>query len=278
MRTELIVSTYNSPRALTLCLTSVARQTVLPDSICIADDGSGPETAAAIAAFAEAHPELAIRHVWHEDQGFEKARILNRAIATSEADFLFFIDGDVLIHPRFLARHLELARPGRFSTGSLIRLDAEATALVTPELIESGAVFDRGWLRAHRAIDRLGTWLKTMPFPKPVLAFLDRATPVQRALCGANASLFRADALKVNGFDESIKYGGGDKEFGVRLENAGVRGQHLRYTAPLVHLDHPRGYKDPEAIRRHKTHIRDVRRRRIAWSDAGIRREMTGGR
>jgi glycosyltransferase involved in cell wall biosynthesis len=270
MRTELIVSTYNSPRALSLSLTSVAGQTVKPDSICIADDGSGPETKAAIDAFAAEHPELKLRHVWHEDRGFEKAAILNKAIATSEADFLFFIDGDVLIHPCFLARHLELARPGRFSTGSLIRLDETATAEVTPELIERGAVFDRGWLRAHRAIDRFGTWLKTMPFPEPLQAFLDRATPVQRALCGANASLFRADALRVNGFDESIKYGGGDKEFGVRLENAGVKGQHLRYTAPLVHLDHPRGYKDPEAIRRHKAHIRDVRQRKVAWSPDGI--------
>ena len=99
MRTELIVSTYESPRALTLCLTSVAPQTVLPDSICIADDGSGPETKAAIDAFAAAHPELQIRHVWHEDRGFEKAAILNKAIATSEAEFLIFIDGDVLIAP-----------------------------------------------------------------------------------------------------------------------------------------------------------------------------------
>jgi glycosyltransferase involved in cell wall biosynthesis len=273
MRTELIVSTYQSPRALTLCLTSVACQRVRPDSICIADDGSGPETAAAVAAFAAAHPELTVRHVWHEDRGFEKAAILNRAIATSDAEFLVFIDGDVLIHPSFIARHLELARPGRFSTGSLIRLDAEATALVTPELIESGAVFDRDWLRAHRAIDRLGTWLKTMPFPKAVMAVLDAVTPVQRALCGANASLFRADALKVNGFDESIKYGGGDKEFGVRLANAGVRGQHLRYTAPLVHLDHPRGYRDEAQILRHKTLIREVRRSGRFWTPDGIDRQ-----
>jgi GT2 family glycosyltransferase len=191
-------------------------------------------------------------------------------MATSEADFLWFIDGDVLIHPDFLARHLEVARPGHFSTGSLIRLDAEATAAVTRDLVESGRVFDRDWLRANRAIDRVGTWLKTMPFPKPVMAALDRATPVQRALCGANASLFRADALKVNGFDETIKYGGGDKEFGVRLTNAGVKGRHLRYTAPLVHLDHPRGYKDPEAIRRHKAHIRAVRDRGESWTGAGI--------
>lgn len=270
MRTELIVATYNSPHALTLTLTSVARQTVLPDSICIADDGSGPETKAAIDAFAAAHPELRFRHVWHEDKGFEKAAILNRAIATSDADFLIFIDGDVLIHPSFLARHLALAARGRFSTGSLIRLDDAATKAVTAEMVEDGTVFDRGWLRANRAIDRLGTWLKTMPFPVPVQACLDRATPVQRALCGANASLFREDALKVNGFDETIKYGGGDKEFGVRLENAGVRGRHLRYTAPLVHLDHPRGYKDPALIRQHKARIREVRRRRTAWSEAGI--------
>ncbi len=115
MRTELIVSTYNSPRALTLCLTSVARQTVLPDGICIADDGSGPETKAAVEAFAAAHPELPVRHVWHEDRGFEKDAILNRAIATSEAEFLVFIDGDVLIRPG-----LHRAAPGAGAAGPLV--------------------------------------------------------------------------------------------------------------------------------------------------------------
>jgi glycosyltransferase involved in cell wall biosynthesis len=276
MRTELIVSTYNSPQALVLCLTSVACQTVLPDGICIADDGSRPETRAAVDAFAAMHPELHFRYVWHEDRGFEKAAILNKAIATSDAEFLIFIDGDVLIHPCFIARHLALARQGAFSTGSLIRLDAATTEAVSPELIESGAVFDRGWLKAHGAIDRLGTWLKTMPFPEPVMAFLDRATPVQTALCGANASLFRSDALKVNGFDETIKYGGGDKEFGVRLENAGVKGQHLRYTAPLVHLDHPRGYKDEAQIRRHKARIKAVRRSGATFTADGIDKAQSG--
>jgi glycosyltransferase involved in cell wall biosynthesis len=270
MRTELILSTYDSPRALTLCLTSVACQRVRPDTICVADDGSGPETAAAIAAFQAEHPDLSIRHVWHEDRGFEKGAILNRAIATSGAEFLIFIDGDVMIHPGFVARHLELARPGRFSTGSLIRLDAATTAAVTPAMVRDGTVFRRDWLRAHGAIDRFGTWLKTMPSPKPVLNLLEVLTPVQKALCGANASLFRADALRVNGYDEGIKYGGGDKEFGVRLTNAGVRGRHLRYTAPLVHLDHPRGYADPEKIRRHKALIRDRRRSGLFWAEDGI--------
>ncbi|MCB1371313.1 MAG: glycosyltransferase [Rhodobacteraceae bacterium] len=270
MRIELIVATYNSPGPLRLCLASVAAQRLQPGSICIADDGSGPETAAAIAEIAAARPVPPIRHVWHEDRGFEKGAILNRAIATSEADFLVFIDGDVLIHPGFIARHVAMARPDRFSSGSLIRLDAEATAAVTVEDVVSGRVFERAWLRRMRAIDRFGTWLKTMPFPEPVMALLDRATPVQRAWCGANASAFRAALLAVNGFDETMKYGGGDKELGVRLANSGVPGQHLRYTAPLVHLEHPRGYADPEHKRANKERVRAERRSGLVWTPDGI--------
>lgn len=270
MRTELIVATYENPRALGLSLASVARQTVRPDGVAVADDGSGPETRAFVEAFAAAHPELGVRHVWHEDRGFQKNAILNRAIASSEAEFLVFIDGDVLIRPDFIARHLELARWERWSSGSLIRLDAAATAAVTEELVASGRVFERDWLMAHGAVDRLGTWLKSRPLPGPVLKGLDLLTPVQKAWGGANSSAFREAILKVNGFDESMKYGGEDKELGVRLTNSGVRGQHLRYTASVVHLDHPRGYADPATIRANKARVRETRRSGRTWTPDGI--------
>ena len=270
MRSELIVATYENPRALALSLASVARQRVRPDGIAVADDGSGAETKAAVDAFARAHPELGVRHVWHEDQGFEKAAILNKAIATSVAEVLIFIDGDVLIHPGFVERHLELARPDRWASGSLIRLDSEASAAVTEDDVTSGRVFDAAWLRAHRAFDRPGTWLKSMPFPKAAMARLDRFSPVQRAWCGANASAHRKAILRVNGFDETMKWGGGDKEFGVRLTNSGVKGVHLRFTAPLVHLDHPRGYADPEHKRANKARVRGVRASGVFWTRDGI--------
>ena len=270
MLTELIVSTYNNPRALALCLLSVACQRRRPDGICIADDGSGPETAAVIEAFRSEHRDLPLRHVWHPDDGFRKNAILNRAIASSDADFLVFIDGDVLIHPDFVARHLRLARPDRFSSGSLIRLDAAATAAVTAEDVTSGRVFDRAWLRRHRAIDRIGTWAKAMPFPAPVQAALDAVSPVQRAWCGANASAFRDALLAVNGFDETMRWGGEDKELGVRLANSGVRGRHLRFTAPLVHLDHPRGWADPAVKAGNRRKVKAARASGVAWTPHGI--------
>ena len=53
----------------------------------------------------------------------------------------------------------------------------------------------------------------------------------------------------------------------MRLTNAGVRGRHLRYTAPLVHLDHPRGYRDEAKIRRHKAAIaRGAPRGAVTWT------------
>lgn len=269
MRSELVIATYNSPRALSLCLASVARQDRRPESIAIADDGSGPETRALVEAFAAASP-VPVRHVWHEDDGFRKAAILNRAIATSEAEVLIFIDGDVMIHPGFVARHLELARPDAWASGSLIRLDAPATAAVTEADVTSGRVFDRRWLGEMRAFDRVGTWLKAMPFPRPVMAALDALSPVQRAWCGANASAARAAILKVNGFDETMRWGGGDKDLGVRLTNAGIRGRHLRFTAPLVHLDHPRGYADPAHKAENKARIRATRRSGRSWTPDGI--------
>ncbi|MEI4486812.1 glycosyltransferase [Frigidibacter sp. MR17.14] len=270
MQTELILSTYNSPRALWLTLLSVTRQTRAPDSICVADDGSGPETAEVIARFRAAYPQIPLRHLWHEDRGFQKNEILNKGIGSSTAEYMVFIDGDCLIHPGFIARHLELARPDRFLSGSLIRLDTPTTEAVTDEDVLSGRVFDRGWLARTGTLKRFTTRLKAGLWPKALSSLLEAVYPVGRNWCGANGSAYRAVLLRVNGLDETMKYGGGDKEFGIRLANSGVRGRHVRFTAPLVHLDHPRGYKDAEKIRIHRGQIAHARRSGKIRAEAGI--------
>lgn len=270
MNTELIIATYNNPRSLILCLESVRAQTVLPQQVAFADDGSGDETRAIIDGFAL--PGVQIRHVWHEDAGFRKCEILNKAIASSTADYLIFIDGDVMIHPGFIARHLACAKPGRFMTGSLIRLDQAATDSVTPEMVRAGQVFNRGWLRANRAIDGLSTWLKTKPFPLPVMSLLDRLSPVRASLCGANASAFRDEILAVGGYDQRMVYGAEDKELGARLANNGTRGAHLRYSAPLVHLDHARGYVTDEGRNRNRALLQATRQNRTTFTAFGITR------
>lgn len=70
--TSLIISTYNRSDALEICVKSVLRQSLLPDEIIIADDGSKEDTRELIHQLA-ASSEVPIIHVWHEDLGFRLA-------------------------------------------------------------------------------------------------------------------------------------------------------------------------------------------------------------
>lgn len=72
MTVSLIISTYNWPRALYLCLDSVMQQTVMPSEILIADDGSGMSTRDVVKHFENISP-VPVRHIWHEDNGFRLA-------------------------------------------------------------------------------------------------------------------------------------------------------------------------------------------------------------
>lgn len=272
MRCELIVSTYNAPGALRLTLLSVLGQRRRPDSVAVADDGSGPETAKFLVQFQKDTPDLPLRHVWHEDQGFRKTAILNRAIATSEADVLIFTDGDCLLAPNFIARHLATLARNRFCSGSLIRLSAAATATVTDDLVSRGTVWSRPWLKSVGAFDRTTTWLKSMPFPPHLQSALEAAYPIRRTWMGSSASAHRAAILGVNGFDETMAWGGEDKEFGIRLANSGVKGRSLRFTTPVVHLDHPRGYRDAEAIARQRAMIETARKTGKTWTEDGLQK------
>src|SRR5262245_59498064 len=111
-----VFTTYNRPHDLQRVLAGYARQTFARFEIVIADDGSGEDTRLCIER-ARDEWQLDIRHVWHEDDGFRKCRILNRAIAETRAGYLIFSDGDCIPHPEFVAGHLELARQKRFISG-----------------------------------------------------------------------------------------------------------------------------------------------------------------
>ncbi len=267
MLVELIITTYNKPKYLAAVLISLEGQDRLPDMVCIADDGSGEPTRAVVSAFAARNPAISVRHVWHPDDGFRKTAILNLAIRGATAEYLVFIDDDCLMHPAYLSRHIALAREGQFLTGSLIRLTVAETE---PVLGNGRPVWTaQGTLVGWKA-KRFREWLKSSPGPLWLMALLDRLSLVSPSWAGCNASTFRAHVLAVNGFDESMAYGGEDKEFGARLRNAGIRGRQLRYTAPLYHLEHGRSYVYPDIVRRNRERILSTRKSGKTWTESGI--------
>jgi glycosyltransferase involved in cell wall biosynthesis len=261
MRLSVIITTYNQPEWLEKVLRGYAAQTFREFEAVIADDGSDQRTAAVLDRM---RPQLDVPllHIWHEDTGFRKCEILNRAILAASGDILLFTDGDCIPRRDFLAVHHDLMRPGRFLSGGYAKLPEATSRAITGEDIARGNATDYRWLRRHgapatRALVRLAV-------PPAVAPLLDRITPTRASFNGHNASVWRADALRVAGFDQRMGWGGLDREFGERLENAGVRGLQVRHRAHVVHLYHERGYRRPEIEAANRA-IRDAtaRERRV---------------
>jgi glycosyltransferase involved in cell wall biosynthesis len=253
MRLSVIMTTYNQPEWLEKVLWGFGVQEYRDFEIIIADDGSDERTAAVVDR-ARTGSEVPIRHIWHEDTGFRKCEILNRAIIAAGGEILFFTDGDCIPRRDLLRVHSDLMSRGRFLSGGYVKLPQGVSEAITRADVEDGSATSYRWLRSRGA--PLSRSLLRLSVPSAVAALLDRVTPTRASFNGHNAAVWRDDAVRVNGFDERMGWGGLDREFGERLENAGVHGLQVRHRAHVVHLDHPRGYRRPEIIRANRA-IRD---------------------
>lgn len=241
MRVSLIVLTYNWPQALQLTLASIAAQSRLPDEVIVTDDGSTPDTRALVERTAQAFP-VPLAHVWQEDSGFRAARARNRGIAASRGDYVIIVDGDMLLHPRFIADHLAFAQAGRFLAGGRLRATARATA----RLLEGAKPVFWPWMDGESNTADFH-WYHALRWP-----WLARRKAHSRRcrIMSCNMSFRRTDLERVNGFDEAMQgYGSEDLELGARLENAGVLRRQLKFAGLAVHLYHAsRAPDDPDDL------------------------------
>jgi glycosyltransferase involved in cell wall biosynthesis len=267
MKLSVVMTTYNSPAWLEKVLWGYSVQDHRDFEIVIGDDGSRDDTRLLIDRL-RAETGLAITHVWQQDIGFRKCRILNKAILRAQHDYLVFTDGDCIPRRDFLAVHAARAEAGCYLSGGYHKLPMSTSEAITKDDIVSGRCFDLAWLKAHGL--RPG-WKNTKLTAGPgMAAVLNRLTPTRCNFKGSNGSAWREDVLRVNGFDERMPWGGLDREFGVRLINAGVKPRHVRYDAIVIHLDHKRGYKDPALVQANLELRKRSEREHVVRTDFGI--------
>jgi glycosyltransferase involved in cell wall biosynthesis len=270
MRLSVILSTYNSPDWLEKALWGYSVQSHRHFELLVADDGSTDDTRRRIDLLRR-QTGMTIRHIWHEDDGFRKCTILNRAIEAATADYLVFSDGDCIPRRDFLETHARLARLGAFLSGGLFRLPLSVSQRVDRSDIENGRATDATWLRAA-GVPWSPKLLKLACRP-PWSGWLDRLTSTRATWNGHNSSGWKADLFAVNGFDERMEWGGEDRELGERLVHLGVRPVQIRYRAVCVHLDHERGYIRQDALVRNHQIWAETRRTRSTWTATGIRKD-----
>ena len=271
MFASVIFTTYNHPKWLEKTLWGFAAQSWRDFEIIVADDGSGAETREVIER-AQQEIDLPIQHVWQEDDGFQKCRILNKAIVASRGEYLIFTDGDCIPHPDFVRNHVELAKPGTMLSGGYFKLPLEVSRAITREDIANGNATRPGWLLRHGV--PFTPKIAKLCSNRAIGAILDALTITRATWNGHSSSTWKEYIVATNGFDERMQYGGQDREFGERLRNMGIRTRQVRYRCSCVHLDHGRGYASPDSIAKNRAIRRHTHENRITRTPYGIVNEQ----
>lgn len=228
MTTSLIIATYNWPEALELTLLSALNQSLLPDEIIVADDGSTDETRELVKSF-QSKAQVPIIHVWHEDEGFRLAKIRNRAIAVSKGDYVIQVDGDIILHPDFIKDHVGFAKRGSYVSGSRVKLDATLSQKLRDAHSVKVSVFMKGTCNFFNGLH--------LPF----LSFLQEHYRENDLyyVRGCNMAFWRDDLIKVNGYNEELRgWGREDNEISCRLNNIGNVRRIAKFRAIAFHQYH----------------------------------------
>ncbi len=220
-KVSVFLTTYNWPKALALCVHSLWKQSVLPDEIIIADDGSGNETRLVIEELKKDSP-VPLVHVWQEDNGYRINHIRNKAIAAASHPYIIQLDGDIILHEDFIKDHLAFSSKGRFVVGRRNDL----TSQFTQQLLSDAEVVQYPKI-----------------FRSKIVAILHRLLLGNKnsvkGVRGCNIAFWKEDAYAINGYDEDMESKGpNDKEFAARLVNLGIHAYDLKFYACCYHLFH----------------------------------------
>lgn len=229
MKASLIIAVYKRDDFLRLVFGSIQRQTFRNFEVIVAEDDKSAQIAELVAQFKDS-TEVPVHHVRQADEGFCKNRILNRAVARACGEYLVFIDGDCILHRKFLQEYMRRARSGICLFGRRVMLGED----ITRKLIERktvGSVSFISILKSRSKHKEEGLYL---PFLRS-----SRKTGIR----GCNFCVGRGDLLAVNGFDEDFTepYYGEDTDVARRLQLHGVILRCTRYATIQYHLHHDSG-------------------------------------
>ncbi len=242
---SVVITTYNWPSALSLCVESLLVQQDRNFEIIIADDGSSENNIKIAKSYCSGSP-ISISYIHHDDKGFRAGTIRNKAVAACRGEYLLFIDGDCIVLPDFIAKHRQLALRGFFVPGNRVLLSQEFTQEVIEQHLELYAkpidYFILLWLQ--KKINRL---LGFFYLPLGLLRYLQPKKWKKAMTC--NLGIWKSDFLMVNGFDELFEgWGYEDSDLVIRLIHAGIKRKEGRFAVPVLHLWHSQNDKSNQDI------------------------------
>lgn len=233
MKASLIITVYKDVTALKAILRSVELQSEKDFEIIIAQDADDNCFKSCIDTYINKGYHITL--LQQEDKGFQKNKILNKAIISSASDKLIFIDGDCVLHPEFIKQHILHLKKGSFCAGNRVDLDAKTSSKIRENKITTPRIFQMLFNGSNRVEE-------AFRFLAP---FLSRKKAM---LLGCNMSWNKEDLLLLNGFDEDYKTPGygEDTDIEYRAISAGLTKINTRYRTVQYHLFHERPEREDQ--------------------------------
>lgn len=243
-KASIIISVYSNTRALKVVLDSLKLQTEQNFEIIISEDAEHKH----MKEFCEKYDFIHdFQHLTQPDVGWRKNQALNKAIRAAKSDWLIFVDGDCVLHPRFVEFHLHLSGPKHIVAGKRVKLNAELSELLLQDVTNYN-VIEKQLIKKMFFGNKKGIgFIEEGIFinPSSWLRFIPKCRSMYQ-LKGCNMSFSKAAIEAINGFDEEyiLPAIGEDIDLTWRFLAAGFRMVSARNLAVQYHLYHKENWTD----------------------------------
>lgn len=224
MKISVVIAVYNDYKSLFVVLKSLENQTYKEFEVIIAEDCNKNEM---IEFLNKNKFKLDIQHIFQEDMGFRKNKILNKAVKVSNGNYFIFIDGDCMLHKDFVAEYNKKFNENTLLIGRRVMLSKSLSEKIKKRF-HIPNLFEIFFSKSNHKEE--GLKLPDFISKKNI-----------NGLIGSNFGISKNLILKINGFDEDYEAigVGEDDDIYMRLKKVeGLKFLSIRNRAIQYHLWH----------------------------------------
>ncbi|TDT70615.1 O-antigen ligase [Hypnocyclicus thermotrophus] len=259
IKVSLVVSVYKNIDYLDLIFMSLEKQVYKNFEVIVAEDNDSQEMKDFIKKSQEKY-NFEIKHVNQEDKGFRKNKILNKAIKKAEGSYVIFIDGDCVLHNKFIYQYVKNIKENYVLFGRRTHISEKLTKKVVKT--------------KNISLLSLPVILFTDCKRKEEAFYIPFITSRRKSgVYGCNFMVSKKDLYEVNGFDEEYEgpYYGEDKDLETRLRLKGVKFNCIKRKVIQYHLYHEKVDREEKYKKNKKIYERKIKEEKY-YCDLGIKK------
>ncbi len=243
MEASVIISYYKNLPNLELVLLALQQQSAIGSfEVIIAEDDNTIKTIEFL--YKKNHSfSFPVKHVSQPDDGFQKCKILNKALVTAEADFIIFLDGDCIPHPQLVKQYILNKKKAGALYGRRVMLGEKFSfKLLQTKNLSSLNFFSMLFSGCKRVEE--GLYM-------PLIAGLFKGKQSARLL-GCNMGISKEALIAINGFDEDYTAPGGgeDSDIEWRLEGLHkISFAPMKFKAIVYHIWHQERFTEEAGVK-----------------------------